>query len=160
MPRGSEVPPYSILQHVATVAALDLERLFAAREERRRLGAETLAHLIDGRLSPVAAVSQLALHGLGAGPLVMLVATRATDTDAGGWLHHALAERGSAHMLLRRNKILHCMLSGDERDSRLDEVVDLLAVEDIRIGLSDPFSGTDECQTRCGRRGGHSTRSP
>jgi purine catabolism regulatory family protein len=84
VPRGSDIPPYAILQHVATVAALELERLLAAREERRRLGAETLAHLLDGRLASVSAVSQLESHALTDGPLVMLVAARATDINADG----------------------------------------------------------------------------
>lgn len=142
VPRGSEVPPYAILQHVATVAALELERLVAAREERRRLGAETLAHLIDGRLASVSAVSQLEGHGLTDGPLVMLVAERAVDGAARrSGLHHALAERGVAHLLLRRNRTLHCLLSAKEED--IDEVVGLLSTHDIRIGISDSFSGTD-----------------
>lgn len=143
VPRGSEAPPYAILQHVATVAALELERLLATREEQRRLGAETLAHLLDGRLAPLSAVTQLHSHGLTDGPLVMLVAARATDIDADGWLHHALAERGIAHMLLRRNKVLHCLLSADERNPVLEEVIELLAVDDIRIGISEAFTGTD-----------------
>jgi len=141
VPRGSEIPPYAILQHVATVAALELERLIAAREEQRRLGAETLAHLLDGRLASVSAVSQLEAHALTESPLVMLVAAPATDIDADGWLHHALAERGIAHMLLRRNKILHCLLGAGE--DNVAGVVDLLSIDDIRIGISDAFSGTD-----------------
>ncbi len=143
VPRGSEAPPYAILQHVATVAALEHERLLAAREERRRLGAETLAHLLDGRLAPLSAMSQLETHGLTDGPLVMLVAARPTVLDAAGWLHHALAERRIAHMLLRRNKILHCLLPADEDDAIIGEVTDLLAIDDIQIGISDAFRGTD-----------------
>jgi purine catabolism regulator len=143
VPRGSDVPPYAILQHVATVAALELERLMAAREEQRRLGAETLAHILDGRLAPLSAVTQLHSHGLTDGPLVMLVATRASDTDAGGWLHHALAERRIPHMLLRRNKILHCLLSAGAGDTALEEVIELLSGDDIQIGISETFSGTD-----------------
>ena len=143
VPRGSDVPPYAILQHVATVAALELERLLAAREEKRRLGAETLAHLIDGRLAPLSAVPQLQAHGLTEGPLILLAAARTSEIDADGWLHHALAERGIAHMLLRRNKILHCLLAVDEDEAVVEEVAKLLAVDDIRLGISDAFTGTD-----------------
>lgn len=143
VPHGSEAPPYAILQHVATVAALELERLLTAREQQRRLGSETLAHLVDGRLSPLSAASQLESHGLHDGPLALMVATRpsrASEGDAGGWAHHALAERQIPHMLLRRGNLLHCLLSG----GAVEEVAELLAVDDVRIGVSEIFAGTDE----------------
>lgn len=140
-PRGSETPPYAILQHVATVAALEFERLLTAREELRRLGSETLAHLIDGRISPLSARSQLQLHGLGEGPFVTIVATRTDGSDSSGWLHHSLGERQIAHMLLRRNDVLHCLLEAD--DAIVEEVAGLLDNEVICVGISGAFSDTD-----------------
>ena len=66
----AEVPPFAILQHVATVAALELERMWSTREELRRLGSETLAQLMEGRLiqGTTAALERL---GFDDGPLVV-----------------------------------------------------------------------------------------
>lgn len=141
VPRASEAPSYAILQHVATVAALELERLAAAREELRRLGSETFAHLLDGRLSSLSASSQLEMHGLGDRPLVVLVATRSAGMPDGGWLHHALAERGIPNMLLRRGMFVHCLTAADE--AVVEQILELLDAEHIHIGLSEPFEDTD-----------------
>jgi PucR family transcriptional regulator, purine catabolism regulatory protein len=141
VPRGSEVPPYAILQHIATIAALELERLLAAREERRRIGAEALNQMIDGLLEPFAAASSLKAHGLGDCPLVMLIAQRDGVLDDKGWLHHALAERGIAHMLLRREHQLHCLISACKDTGTVDEVIDLLTTDEIRLGISETFAG-------------------
>jgi PucR family transcriptional regulator, purine catabolism regulatory protein len=141
VPRASEAPPYAILQHVATIAALELERLTAAREELRRLGSETMAHLIDGRLSALSATSQLAMHGLADGPLVVLVVARPEGMGGSGWMHHALAERGIPNMLLRRNGLLHCLTCSDE--AIVEQIVELLDDDDVQIGISDPFTEVD-----------------
>jgi purine catabolism regulator len=141
VPRGSEIAPYAILQHVATVAALEVERMLAAREELRRLGSETLAHMLDGRLSPISAVSQLKSHGLADGPWVMAVAARSQGPSSSGWLHHALAEREIPNMLLRRDKMLYCMVLAD--DATLDQLVEVFDPEETTVGISDAFAGTD-----------------
>lgn len=140
VPRGSEIPPYAILQHVATVAALEFERLLAAREERRRLGAEALDQMLDDLLGPRAVAASLQSHGLDPGHLVMLVAQRSGELDDKSCLHHALAERQIPHMLLRRNKLLHCLVSGCETNRAVDDAVELLAETGMQIGISESFT--------------------
>ena len=44
-----QAPDLTLLQHAANIAALEVERISADRERRRRLGAETLAKLLEGR---------------------------------------------------------------------------------------------------------------
>lgn len=137
---GTDAPPYALVQHAATAAALEAERLLATREELRRLGSETLAGLLDARVSPNAAAAQLRGHGLAQGPYVLLAATRDDGLDRSGSLHHALAERDVPNALLRRLEILYALLPA--ADDVVDRVVDLLH-DRIRIGISDPFGELD-----------------
>ncbi len=137
--RGGDPPAYSLLQHAATVVALEVERQWAGIEEQRRLGSETLAALIDGRIGPMAAARQMRLHGLEDGSHVLL--TMARDDEPTGGLHHVLAERELANMLLRRNDILYCLLAAD--DQGVDAVIDVLA-RDARVGVSASFEEPDQ----------------
>jgi purine catabolism regulator len=134
-PRGSEAPPYAILQHVATVAALEYERLIAAREQRRRLGGETLAGLLDARIAPHLAVPHLESHGLGTEPMVVMMVAPAGAWSSG--FHQCLAERGIPHMLLRREDVLFCLIPA--ASAIQDEMTEVIP-DGSRIGVSDPFS--------------------
>jgi purine catabolism regulator len=140
MPRGSDGPPFALLQHAATVAALEAERLRAAREELRRLGSETFAALVDARISPATATSQLGAHGLKDGCLTVLAASRDEGLQRSGDLHHSLAEREIPHLLLRRNDVLYALLPSDE-----DSVDAAIALFDdtVCLGLSDRFRGLE-----------------
>ena len=140
IPTSAATPPYAILQHVATVAALELERQWAAREELRRLGSETLAQLRDARISGTTAESLMAVHGFGGGPFLMLAVTREGGLQRSGWLHHALAERAIPNMLLREAEMLYCFLPSSE--PVLEQVLELLG-SDACIGCSDAFGGPD-----------------
>ncbi len=142
-PKGTGDPPYALLQHVATVAALQVERLLASREELRRLGSETLAHLLDARISPASAAVQLRAHGLEQGPYVLVAASRGGPLDRGGELHHVLAERDVPNLLLRRADVLHALLPGD---ARLESVLELLRPP-FRVGVSDVFGDLEAIPT-------------
>ena len=48
-PRHGDEPSLALLQHVATIVALEVEKLTAEREHRRRIGSELLASIVDGR---------------------------------------------------------------------------------------------------------------
>ncbi len=141
LPQGTAPPPpFAILQHVATVAALQLERLWATREELRRLGSETFAHLIDRRIAGPAAAAQLQAHGLEQGPFTVLAAARRDQDGSSGWLHHALADRAVPNVLLRRDRTVYCLLPDDE--PTVASVTDLLADAD-GIGVSASFDTLD-----------------
>jgi purine catabolism regulator len=140
IPRSATAPPYALLQHVATVAALEVERLWASREELRRLGSETLAHLVDGRITSSVAAPQLQSHGFGDGPFVVLAVQVDDPPSRRGWLHHALAECGIPNLLLRRAETLYCMVRSD--DQTLGLVFDILGPQ-FRVGVSDPFEQAD-----------------
>jgi purine catabolism regulator len=135
--RGSGRPHLSVLQHTATIAALQVERLIAAREEDRRLGSELLRHLIDGKLESGTAQHELSLRRLNGRPLA-IVACSGGGGPRGEALHHELTDREVGHLLLVHGEALLICLP--------DEPTALAAVRDelgphVQVGVSDPFVG-------------------
>ena len=130
-----EVPPFALLQHVATVAALELERMWSMREEQRRLGSETLTQLMEGHLiqGTVEAMGRL---GVNRGPLVMLAIEDGVNDKPTSDIHNTLADERIANLLLQRGDILYVLLAGDE--SAATRVAAVLP-EDSRAGASDLF---------------------
>jgi purine catabolism regulator len=147
IPRGDAIPAFAVLQQVATLVALDLERLWATREELRRLGSELLAHLLDDRISAVAAIARIGTHGLGQGPYRLLAAHLGADRTDAERLHHALGDRDLPHLLLRRDELLYALVNDDDR--AVDSVASLLDHE-VPIGVSATFDELDG--TRAARR--------
>jgi purine catabolism regulator len=131
----AEVPPFALLQHVATVAALELERMWSTREERRRLGSETLAQLMEGRLIQGTAGALERLE-IGDGALVMLAIANEEDAQSLGDLHNTLADERVANLLLRRGGVLYALLAGDEA---IATRVAALLPEGSRVGASEVF---------------------
>lgn len=129
-----DVPPYAVLQHVATAAALQLERMWRDRAEQRRLGTETVTQLMRGRLIQGTS-SALRRLGLSDRPLVQ-VAMRHDDPAVLGDFHHALASRGVPNGLLSADELLYALLPAG------DDLVPMLAAlipEGTRVGISDVF---------------------
>jgi purine catabolism regulator len=140
----TEAPAFAILQHVATVAALEVERLWASREELRRLGSETLANVLESRISPAAAAQQVRTHGLEEGPFVLLAASCEEGLLENGQLHHTLAERGIPNLLLRRGSVLYALLPADGEN--IATVLGALD-ESLCVGVSDNFHDLDAVPT-------------
>ncbi len=92
------------------MAALEVEKLTADYERRRRLGAELLASLIDGRITADSAARLLSERGLGEEP--HLLAACSGDGGAGEHSdpHLRLEDRGVPHLLLRRAPVLAALL--------------------------------------------------
>jgi purine catabolism regulatory family protein/PucR-like helix-turn-helix protein len=140
-----EVPPFSLLQHVATAAALELERMWATREESRRLGSETLAQLMEGRLiqGTAGALKRLGFEG---GPLVMLALEGGTgegEERAIGDLHNLFADEGVPNLLLQRGAVLYALLS--DRASDAPRIGELLPAG-VRAGVSEAFQDPTDAQ--------------
>lgn len=136
VPRSARKLDLAILQHVATIAALQVERDTAEREERRRVGAETLALLIDGQLDSATARHQLSTQGLGDGPLVV-AACDAGEGSGVGALHHRLADDAVPHLLLSRGEVLLVLMTDDA--VALERLRAALG-DDVRVGLCDAFA--------------------
>ena len=151
-------PPYSLLQHAATIVAMEVERLAGARAEQRRLGAEVLGDLLDAQIAPAAAAYALRAHGLAAPPFALVVgeaeppggdaagagvgAAGVGGAAAGAGAHHELAERGRGHLLLARDGLLRCLVDGAEE--AVAAAIEVLARDHARIGVSDPFNAPED----------------
>jgi len=124
----------SALQHIATVAALEVVEVYRQREARRRSGAEALAELLAGHLTAGEAATRLEAEGLGSDESLVLAAFRASegalDDDE---LHHWLDDRGVAHLMLRQDELYVAL--ADPAD-RFDDLVDEL---DVVVGISSPI---------------------
>lgn len=95
----------SALQHIATVAALEVLEQYRQREARRRSGAEALAELLAGRLAAEEAAARLESEGLTRELPLVLAAFRAQDAAVDDDLHYWLADRGIAHLMLRQDEL-------------------------------------------------------
>ena len=125
-PLAGELPSPVLLQHVAVGGALELAKLTAAQEQRRRTGSDILERLLDRRMDPRAAQAQLAELGLDLTDSV-LVAARGADDDGAG-LHRRLAVGRISHVLLHRDQTVYLMLAD----------VDTALPGMTSAGISDP----------------------
>lgn len=133
---GAVAPDLSVLRHMAAVLALEVEKESAEREKRRRLGAELLAGLMDGRLPAEVVAQSLAERGLGEEPRVLAVCTVEGGKAEHSDLHLRLEDRGVPHLLLRRAPLLFALLPDKDRAPELfRRVVDSRA----SVGLSAPL---------------------
>jgi PucR family transcriptional regulator, purine catabolism regulatory protein len=141
IPTTMATPSYALLQHVATVAALELERQWSGREELSRTGTELFAQIEEGRAVRSDAAEQLRRRRLLPGPLVVLSAEAEADPDARwGQLHHALADHVIPNLLWRRGRTLELLLISDE--GTIDQVTELLG-PGVVAGVSDGFSDVE-----------------
>jgi purine catabolism regulator len=133
---NGDLPDLSILHHVTALAALEVEKLVAEYERKRRLGSELLAGLIDGRISADSAAHMLADRRLSEGTMVLSCCIGEGETGEHSDLHLRLEDRGVPHLLLRRAPVLTALLP-DTSESILAfrEEIDL----SFPIGLSDPI---------------------
>lgn len=134
--RPADVPLDGILlQHAATVAALELSQTRLGLEHARRAGAELMAQLLDGRADARTARRQLV--GLGLDPSRSVVASLGGATDER--LHEAhvrLWRKGIPHILALRSGTVHALLPGDEDTAGALEAA---LGPSGRIGISGPL---------------------
>lgn len=129
------IPNLSVLRHVATVAALEVEKRIADSERRRRLGAELLAGLVDGRVGTETASHLLSEWGLDEEPRVLATCDAEGGADGRADLHMRLEDRGIPHLLLRRALLTALLPATTGAIDAFREEVD----EVYPVGLSDPL---------------------
>lgn len=110
LPRANSSPDFAVLRHVAGVAALEIERESAERERQRQLGAELLAGLIDGRISPESGAQRLVELGLDREPRLIAACRTDPARELDRDVHVRLGQRGVPHLLLRRPPLLLALL--------------------------------------------------
>ncbi|MDP9456607.1 MAG: helix-turn-helix domain-containing protein [Actinomycetota bacterium] len=124
------------MHHITAIAALEIEKLVAEYERKRRLGSELLAGLLDGRVGADSASHLLSERGLSEEPRILACCTAEGKTGDRSHLHLRLEDRGLAHLLLRRAPVLTTLLSDRP------EAIDAFRQEIepcFPIGLSDPI---------------------
>lgn len=116
VPTGARPPELDLLQHVTTIAAIEMASLRVQRERRRNRAADLLSRLLDGRLEDRVARSQLREWGLQAETAVVLAMSN-TD-DRGDEPYDQLVRRGLPHLLIRRDNRLYAIVPGDTSSMR------------------------------------------
>jgi purine catabolism regulator len=124
----------SVVQHIATVAALQLSMQAHEREMLRREGAETLAEMLRGVLEEAVVTRRLAVHGFPAEAKLMLAIVRpkdrAADCDS---VVDTLAQGRFPQLVLRQEEELYVLIPDDQA------AMAALAAGDTVVGTSLPF---------------------
>ncbi len=147
---GARPAGLAVVQHIATVAALQVAMARHERETLRREGAETLAELLQDVLDPATARRRLARLGLAVDQETVLMAVRGAADDA---LRRALADH--PHLMLRRGTD-HYVLGSPTLGGPITELAGGPAgglaggLTDVRAGVSRPFPAGGS--TRVARR--------
>lgn len=124
----------SVVQHIATVAALQLSMLAHEREMLRRSGAETLAEMLQGQLESSVVTRRLAGNGFVVDrPLRLAVVPGAADDDR---VADALASAGLPYLILRQQDELVVLIQDGEADRAA-----LTGALGVAAGFSRPFAG-------------------
>ena len=126
---GARPAGLAVVQHIATVAALQLAMVRHERETLRREGAETLAELLEDVLDPASARRRLERHSI-EGETVLLVVRAVAE----GELLRALDEL--PHLLLNRGERRY-LLGGTELGAAL------AGIPGAAAGMSRPFEPGD-----------------
>jgi PucR family transcriptional regulator, purine catabolism regulatory protein len=123
----------SVVQHIATVAALQLSMLAHEREMLRRSGAETLAEMLQGQLEGSVVTRRLVGNGFVVDrPLRLAVIPGAADDDR---VADALASAGLPYLILRQQDELVVLIQDGEADRAA-----LTGALDAAAGFSRPFA--------------------
>jgi purine catabolism regulator len=137
---GKPPPDLALLQHVANIVALEVERVNAGRDHARRLGSELMARLLDRSLDPASATRQLEEHGI-APERVVLIAFRPPTSGAGEHdLHHEFAQRGLAHLVLWNAR--RSLIAVPDTGEAFEALRNALG-ERVALGVSDPLRRPD-----------------
>jgi PucR family transcriptional regulator, purine catabolism regulatory protein len=123
------------VQHIATIAALQIATRLRDYESRRREGAETLAELLAGTLDPGAAANRLELAGFADGTDLQLVAV---VSDAGSPDDQAVArtlyELGEPHLMLFLGELYVLIPEGSPALEAMS------SIDGVRLGVSRGFA--------------------
>ena len=123
----------SVVQHIATVAALQLSMLAHEREMLRREGAETLAEMLQGVLDRPVVARRLAAKGFASDAGLQLAVLRPRQ-EAADAVADALADAGLPHLILRQQDELVVLVHDDDRARAV-----LTSARSATAGLSRPF---------------------
>jgi len=136
---AAEPPDAILIQHAATVVALQMSQALMALEHRRRAGAELLGQLMDNRIDPHSGGRQLRAARLEPGHCVLVNAACPDDTRLLE-LHVTLWRHAVPHVVMLRSGVAHALVPDGSAAERA--VLDGVG-EDGRIGVSGPLGSAD-----------------
>jgi purine catabolism regulatory family protein/PucR-like helix-turn-helix protein len=123
----------SVVQHIATVASLQLSMAAHEREMVRREGAETLAEMLQGLLEGAVVTRRLVANGFSVDRRLRLAVVPAdADDDRAA---DALASAGLPHLILRQQDELLVLIQDRSPDRSV-----LTGVLEVGAGFSRPFA--------------------
>jgi len=131
LPRSPVHPDAVALLHAATVLGLVLSRITLARESDRRLGAEFLVQVLDGRVGAAEFERRIRHFGVPASEFVVASLSGADDPQLTD-VHLSLWRHGMPSIGIRRLSRLHLLLPVAGTEGVLRHVVD----PGVRIGVS------------------------
>lgn len=139
LPDEASGPDLDLLGHAGNIAALEVTRVTAEREQEAKLGRELLARLLERRLEPGSAPGRVTDHGISPEEAV-IVAHRGGEADGDVDLGHELAQRGVPHLALRRaGRVFVLLPDTDHALTALRAAVGAGAA----LGVSDPLGRPD-----------------
>jgi purine catabolism regulator len=140
--RGS-APDVVYLQHLASAVAVLLAQQNGRREHERRIGAEVMGQLCDGRMSDREGDRELRERGLDAATCCVVAADGVSATSERR-LHLGLGRRSVPHLLLRRATLLYALMPVNEW--ALDVLGQRLGSQ-ATLGISEPLSRPSRAPT-------------
>src|SRR5689334_4611075 len=124
------------LQHLASAIAVLLAQQNARREHERRIGAEVMGQLCDGRMNDREGSRELGERGLDASTCCA-VAAHGVSATSERQLHLGLGRRSVPHLLLRRDDLLYALMPVTDR--ALQALTSRLGSQ-ATLGISDPLA--------------------
>ena len=124
------------LQHMASAVAVLLAQQNARREHERRIGAEVMAQLCDGRMSDREGDRELGERDLDPATCCV-VAADGVSAAGERQLHLSLGRRSVPHLLLRRATLLYALMPAT--DGSLEVMRQRLG-DQTTLGISEPLS--------------------
>ncbi|HEY7453019.1 MAG TPA: PucR family transcriptional regulator [Thermoleophilaceae bacterium] len=133
-------PDLALLHHAANIAALEVERISAQREQELRLGAQLLAAMLERRIEPASAAQQLGEHGIVPEDAVLVSFRPAPSAASNRDLHHELSQRGLPHLVLWSPQ--RCLVAVPDTGDAHGALRGALGA-DVALGVSDRLCRAD-----------------
>lgn len=128
-----------LMQHAVTVLALELSQSVVAIEQRRRLGAELLGQLLEGRVEARVARRQLRSVGVDVAKS-HLYAVSGDDAERLREVHMALWRNGIGHVVTYRSGVLYVLASSA---SQVHDVLRADLGSHVLVGVSAALHTAD-----------------
>jgi purine catabolism regulator len=118
---GRNVLDAILMQHAATVIALEMSQALVDLEHCRRQGAEFLARLMDGGAEPGSGHSQLLEAGIDLTSAILYAISSESSDDSARLrqLHVGLWRNGVPHLVVHRSGALYLLAPDEERVLRV-----------------------------------------